>query len=454
MRGSRTGILAVLLLGTVLLVGISRLFVLRFEAGDVYPPYSSLRSDPLGTRVLYEGLGSCAGIDVSRCFDPLARLDLEALPPNTALLFLGDYLPSWDYATISVESANRINAFMRRGGRIVVTLQPSAADEDDEEDDDADQDEADATADEKQGADEEDEAVDDEDADSADDKGKEEEAEIRWDEDKGPVPIPRRPDKQENTVSMAGWLGTDITYAEIQETAAATATTHAVELGLPHSVTCRTTRCFAELDEDWHVMYARDGRPVVIERPMGDGTLVLSAPTYFVSNEALRDRRRTPLLLWLIGDSTTVVFDETHHGIQRPQGVAMLARRYRLHWFGAGLVVLALLFVWQSASSLVPPFAGSTSGPAVEFSTGKDSVSGLVNLLRRNIPPSRVLDTCIDEWQRSAQHTDTEAGRRLQTLREIARKERANPRNRRNLAGAYNRMARYLHERQRNRESV
>ena len=36
--------------------GVIRLFQLRFEAGDVYPPYSSYRADPLGTRALYQSL--------------------------------------------------------------------------------------------------------------------------------------------------------------------------------------------------------------------------------------------------------------------------------------------------------------------------------------------------------------------------------------------------------------
>ena len=36
--------------------GVIELLIARFEAGDVYPPYSSYRSDPLGSRAFYEGL--------------------------------------------------------------------------------------------------------------------------------------------------------------------------------------------------------------------------------------------------------------------------------------------------------------------------------------------------------------------------------------------------------------
>ena len=41
---------------TLFVLGVIYLFLLRFEAGDVYPPYSSLRADPLGTMAWYESL--------------------------------------------------------------------------------------------------------------------------------------------------------------------------------------------------------------------------------------------------------------------------------------------------------------------------------------------------------------------------------------------------------------
>ena len=36
--------------------GVIHLFALRFEAGDVYPEYSSLRADPLGLKGFYDAL--------------------------------------------------------------------------------------------------------------------------------------------------------------------------------------------------------------------------------------------------------------------------------------------------------------------------------------------------------------------------------------------------------------
>lgn len=455
MRSGRTGTLVALLLGVALLVGISRLFILRFRTGDVYPPYSTLRSDPIGARVLCEGLDRCTGVDVSRCFDPLARSNLEALPPATALLFLGDHLSASRNATVSLESANRLNAFMRRGGRLIVTLKPRAnllsldlfdleMDNEPDETDTSPGEDGETGAGET-GANAED-GEDEEREDGEDSK----EVETRWDE--GEVPLPRERDRGERTIALADWLGASLTFADIDETGTASATPGALELGLPTSVICRTTCCFGKLTDDWRVMYSRGDNPVIIERTLGKGSLVLSSPSFFVSNQALRSQRQTPLLLWLIGGRTSIVFDEFHHGIKTPQGVVMLARRYRLHGFGAGLALLALLFVWQNAFSLVPPFAGSRSAPMVIFSPGKDSVSGLVNLLRRNVPTGRILETCIDEWEQSEAHSGTDSRRRLTAMREIARAPRAKDRGKPNMADAYNRIATFLHEQRRDRK--
>src|SRR2546427_9645317 len=56
MKKDRMWLVLLLVLLAVFVLGVGRLFQLRFEAGDVYPPYSSLRADPLGTKALFESL--------------------------------------------------------------------------------------------------------------------------------------------------------------------------------------------------------------------------------------------------------------------------------------------------------------------------------------------------------------------------------------------------------------
>ena len=60
-----------LALAAAFFYGVTRLFVLRYEKGDVYPPYSSLRADPLGVKGIYEALDGLSGVEASRNFRAL-----------------------------------------------------------------------------------------------------------------------------------------------------------------------------------------------------------------------------------------------------------------------------------------------------------------------------------------------------------------------------------------------
>ena len=62
--------------------GLVQLFQLRFEVGDVYPPYSSLRSDPLGAMAFYESLEKLPGVSVRRDFNANNRMPEE---PSTEI---------------------------------------------------------------------------------------------------------------------------------------------------------------------------------------------------------------------------------------------------------------------------------------------------------------------------------------------------------------------------------
>jgi len=196
----------------------------------------------------------------------------------------------------------------------------------------------------------------------------------------------------------------------------------------------------------WRTVYERDGKAVMVERSIGDGTIVLSALSYFVSNEAMRDERHPELLLWVVGDEKRVVFDELHHGIMEQHGIATLARKYRLHWLGAGLLVLAGLFVWKNGVSLVPADSGThvtLGGPVAE---GKGSASGLVNLLRRNIAGETVLRTCVDEYEKSAGRCDGKMREKLERVAAILEGEQKQSARRRDNTRTYNEICRILNE--------
>src|SRR5208282_4183706 len=115
--------------------------------------------------------------------------------------------------------------------------------------------------------------------------------------------------------------------------------------------------------------------------------------------EAMQRDLHTDLLVYLIGDKKRVVFDETHLGVYESPNTATLAQKYGLQGFLLGLMVLAGLFIWHNSMSLVPPARDAGTEEAGDRS-GKDKSAGLVNLLKRNIPPGRVLDVCVEQWKK------------------------------------------------------
>src|SRR5687768_457897 len=109
--------LLLLLLAASFVFGLVRLFQLRFEAGDVYPEYSSLRADPLGTKALYASLGKL--IDVTRNYRPVSKLGLY---DNAAVLFLGTRASELECHPAEFKA---LESFVRDGGRLVIALLPS-----------------------------------------------------------------------------------------------------------------------------------------------------------------------------------------------------------------------------------------------------------------------------------------------------------------------------------------
>src|SRR5437667_8552085 len=105
-------IILLLALGAALTFGIVQLFELRFEVGDVYPEYSSLRSDPLGAMALYESLERLPGLSVRRDHSAANQLPEGK---NTTYLHLAAGTFDWDW--LPRETWKEIDAFLLNGGR-------------------------------------------------------------------------------------------------------------------------------------------------------------------------------------------------------------------------------------------------------------------------------------------------------------------------------------------------
>jgi hypothetical protein len=170
--------------------------------------------------------------------------------------------------------------------------------------------------------------------------------------------------------------------------------------GIEETVPWKSALYFVRLDPGWETLYLAKGKPVLIRRAWGQGEIIVATDSYLVSNEALRNERCPALLGFLAGPGGHLLFDETHLGTQEQEGVMVLMKKFRLEGYLWGLLAVVLLFLWRNSAPLVPPRPAGGQAALGGIVSGKDSRSGLVNLLRRNIPPAELLQTSFGEWKR------------------------------------------------------
>ena len=101
--------------------GLWQLFDLRFARGDIYPPGSSFRADPLGTRALYESFDLLPRVKTERLLEPIRLLGSGR---GTTLFILACY-PS-DEPILSTSDASELDELLAQGGRVVVTFSPTS----------------------------------------------------------------------------------------------------------------------------------------------------------------------------------------------------------------------------------------------------------------------------------------------------------------------------------------
>jgi hypothetical protein len=155
---------------------------------------------------------------------------------------------------------------------------------------------------------------------------------------------------------------------------------------------------FRDLQSPWRVVAEADHLPVVIQRSLGRGNVILVADSYLFTNGSLATDRETGFLGWLFRKSSTVLFDESHFGFMENPGVVSLARRYGLESAFFVLLILALFFVWANRYSLVPKSASRSAESLIVPGKGGETV--FLNLLRRSLPTKDLLSTCAELWRK------------------------------------------------------
>lgn len=404
----------ILLLGctAVFAFGIVQLFELRFAAGDVYPAYSSLRADPLGSMAFYESLGSMPGISVRRDFSESNRLPEE---PGTAYLHLA--AGSGEWKEVPDDLFREIKNFLARGGRLVITYFPQTRPPFHFQ-------------------------PDDETTNSV------KSAHLKSKGTNTPAARPAKSKKKKSDaklwVNLEDEWGFHESFAELAQDGdnyTPVSVVNKSSVALPRLLDWHSGMIFTNCDAAWRTIYARGTNAAVVERKFGKGSVVLASDSFFVSNEAMLKDRHADLLAWLVGANRRVVFDEAHLGISDSPGVAALMRKYRLHGLAAGLLLLAGLFIWKNSTSLVPPHADEQRE---DFVAGKDAASGFINLLRRNISARDVFGVCFAEWKKSAAPSGTFSSARLRQAEAIFQLENSLPAGQRDPIATYKKISETL----------
>jgi hypothetical protein len=359
-NNTRQSLFLVLLL-LFFIAGLVRLFILRFDAGDIYPAYSSLRSDPLGTKALYESLENFDTIAIRRNYQLQHALEFEY---DTTFFYLGVSATGGD--PVSEELIEVFDRLTEAGGRLVLSFLPTYQKNEKKT--------AEADARKKSNP-----------------------------KNRNEKPAPQKEPGKKHLGAIKKHWGVGLAFFEniaIEKDEYPALDAVSNRENLPLAVSWHTNLYFDLHDPAWQVLYSFEGRPVIVERQFAKGTIVLCADSYFISNEGLWSERHPKLLIWLMGGNSRLIFDETHFGIYRRRGVAALLRHYRLQWFFAALALPALLFLWKSTASFVPHPKENLSDNT-EMIAEKDAMEGLIALLRRYIRRREILQICEHEWEQA-----------------------------------------------------
>jgi hypothetical protein len=397
-------------------LGVVELFQLRFNAGDIYPPYSSLRADPLGAKALYESLQGLPSLSVSRFFQASSKLEGS---PRRVLFLCG--CQSADLSLMPESDCKILRQFLFSGGRVVVSLLPQGTPE-------------------IQSNTNEDAPVFFHPEPSEKEHKKPPSSDHKKEEAEG-SPMISFLEKNQAALETDRFFIPDGAGSRAEWLASSNA-----PAGLPSSISWHSAAYFTNLDASWRTLYQRRKHAVVIERSFGAGSLVLSSDSYFLSNEALRRERHADLLVWLLGGRREVLFDETHLGVQENPGVAALMNRYRLQGAVLALLLIAALFVWKNSLPLVPPPADEPGQGPGALVRGREAAAGFASLLRRSIAPSEILPVCFAEWK-SACARQPRAAARLAEIEKIMQEEQARPPRARQPVQTWQSIQRLLSER-------
>jgi len=378
---------AFLILLVTMVWGIVELFSLRFSEGDVYPQYSSYRADPIGCKALYESLREISGLDVERHLRPVRDFQETA---GSVFFYTGITSSSL------VKDDRELFNYVFNGGSLVVIYSPNALpdylhlqrEREDKKDPKNQKTAKDKDKPEKKP--------------DSDQKGKNKtDALIKYEKELKEL-------RQRWDFELSKWDHNPVMPQEAVPTKFAEAVTN---------IPIYSQRYLKVDPGKWQVLYQFKKKPVMVERQLGKGKVILSSAAYFASNEGLFKSPRPELLSRLVGTATKVRFNEYLHGVAEKRTILWLGKRYHLEIMALNLLLLALLIVWRCLFELSVKGADKIStSPNIQVDSQYSSTGGLKNLLTMAVARSELLETCFKEWRKSA-------GYRLPDRQKITRME-------------------------------
>jgi hypothetical protein len=406
----------IFLAGIFLTVFVSVL-QMRITKGDAYPHYASYRTDPLGTSGLYEALSRIPGVSAQRNVQSLMKID--SLDADSSLFLIGVTATAFKRIRVPDQSPV-LEAIEKKGARLILTLNPERVPD----------------VHLNTLSENEEEWLEKRRKKREEERRKLEKAKNKSSEPDTPKPTAKeeemkkagphskkKDDKKDSTTEieldkireigprMTDRLGIDLADVKKYERPGdgweATPGNSIQDGGMAKNLPEWKSQYRFEIPEThrdvWKVAARVDGEPVVVERKLGQGSVVLTTDSYFASNEALFNGGDSEFLTWLIAGKSRLFFDETMHGSEETVGTMTIVRQYRLHGFVLGILVFVVLWAWKSASSLVPGSEAIERGLIGTSGTvsGEDAKSGFISLLQRSIPGRELIPNCLATWKSS-----------------------------------------------------
>ncbi|MCP4269549.1 MAG: hypothetical protein GY777_28925 [Candidatus Brocadiaceae bacterium] len=344
--------LGLVIIVILFLTGITIIFNLQYDKSNNLPRYSSLRADPLGTKIIFESLSNLSDLNVQRNFKSYYQL-----PTNYkyTFFFLGSTVDSF-FNNINKNDFEKLHGLLEKGNRLVFALTP-----------DKNSYSARKT---RKGEEGEKEKVVDED-DEVKDEGI----------------------KESKDFLKKNW---DICFSETSDKSQDNHKKLLLSI-VPDSCNIPwNSNIHFEIGEEWSTILKDNNKNLIVERAVGNGSLVFLSDSYLLSNEAMFNDRYSWFLSWLIGNNKNIIFDEVHLGIAHKTKVIELAKRYKLHGFFFGLIILAVLYIWKNFSFFIPNEQSSKEKKNITL--GKDTSAGFVQLLERSISKEDISKICKNEW--------------------------------------------------------